>query len=72
MKYIDQLIERHPSLLVCKAEIETAARVLIESFERGGKLLIAGNGGSFSGSDHFIRELFKSFCQKRIPPLDFI
>lgn len=65
MKYIDQLIGRHPSLLVCKAEIETAARVLIESFERGGKLLIAGNGGSAADSGHISAELLKGFVKKR-------
>ena len=56
MKYIDQLIERYPSLSVCKKDIETAAIVLIESFKRG----------------HITGELLKSFCKKRIPPADFI
>lgn len=72
MKYIDQLIERYPSLIVCKKDIEDAANVLIESFKNGGKLLVAGNGGSCADSDHITGELLKSFCKKRLPSKDFI
>ena len=72
MKYIDQLIERYPSLSVCKKDIEDAANTLIESFKNGGKLLVAGNGGSCADSDHITGELLKSFCKKRTPSVDFI
>ena len=72
MKYIDQLIERYPTLIVCKKDIEAAAAVLIESFKNGGKLLVAGNGGSCADSDHITGELLKSFCKKRTPSEDFI
>lgn len=67
MKYIDQLIERYPSLEICKQDIEKAAQILINSYEKDGKLLIAGNGGSCADSDHITGELLKSFCKKRIP-----
>ncbi len=67
MKYIDQLIERYPSLEICKQDIEKAALILINSYEKDGKLLIAGNGGSCADSDHITGELLKSFCKKRIP-----
>lgn len=72
MKYIDQLIERYPTLSVCKKDIEDAASTLIESFKNGGKLLVAGNGGSCADSDHITGELLKSFCKKRMPSEDFI
>ena len=72
MKYIDQLIARYPSLSVCKADIEKAAEALIKCFENGGKLLVAGNGGSCADSDHITGELLKSFCKKRRPSEDFI
>lgn len=72
MKYIDQLIERYPSLSVCKKDIEDAAIAMIESFKNGGKLLVAGNGGSCADSDHITGELLKSFCKKRTPSSDFI
>lgn len=72
MKYIDQLISRYPALSVCKADLEAAATALIKCFEDGGKLLIAGNGGSCADSDHISGELLKSFCKKRTPSSDLI
>jgi len=38
---------------------------LYTSFHQGGKLLVAGNGGSAADADHIVAELMKSFCQKR-------
>lgn len=65
MKYINQLVERYPELLVCKADIEKAALLMIRSFEEGGKLLVAGNGGSCADAGHITGELLKGFCKKR-------
>ena len=36
-----------------------------DSFEKGGKLLLCGNGGSAADSDHIVGELMKAFCAKR-------
>lgn len=72
MKYIDQLVDRYPILEVCKNDIEKATKVLIESFKNGGKLLVAGNGGSCADSDHITGELLKSFCKKRTPTQEFL
>ena len=72
MKYIDQLCSRYSSLETCKKDIEKAAFTLIESFENGGKLLVAGNGGSAADSDHITGELLKSFCKKRLPEKEFL
>lgn len=72
MKYIDELIERYPALSVCRKDIEKARGALIKSFEKGGKLLIAGNGGSCADSDHISGELLKSFVKKRIPEKSLI
>lgn len=72
MKYIDELIERYPALSACRKDIEKAADALIKSFEKGGKLLIAGNGGSCADSDHISGELLKSFVKKRIPEKSLI
>ncbi len=72
MKHVEQLIERYPVLSVCKKDIEDAAKAMIESFKNGGKLLIAGNGGSCADSDHITGELLKSFCKKRTPSAAFI
>lgn len=63
--HIKQLLKRNPELVELKAEIEKAAQVIINSYEKGGKLLACGNGGSSSDSDHIVGELMKSFEGKR-------
>ena len=45
MKHIDLLVERYPSLETAKEDIIAAYLLLEESYENGGKLLVAGNGG---------------------------
>lgn len=72
MKHIDELCIRYPVLSVCKNDIEKAAEALIESFENGGKLLVAGNGGSCADSDHISGELLKSFVKKRRPSVELV
>lgn len=72
MKHIDELCIRYPVLSVCKNDIEKAAETLIESFENGGKLLVAGNGGSCADSDHISGELLKSFVKKRRPSVELL
>ena len=62
---IDQLCERHPSLTTVKPVIEEACNLLISCYENGGKILVCGNGGSSSDSDHIVGELMKSFELKR-------
>ncbi|HWS01248.1 MAG TPA: SIS domain-containing protein [Prolixibacteraceae bacterium] len=61
----DQLCERYPSLNVVRPAIEEACNQLIACYEQGGKVLVCGNGGSCSDSDHIVGELMKSFELKR-------
>lgn len=72
MDYITELLERYPSLEACQKEIRAAADILIESYKAGGKLLVAGNGGSAADSDHITGELLKSFVKKRKPSSAFL
>lgn len=72
MDYIAQLIERYPALSVCEKDIRATADALIASYKKGGKLLVAGNGGSASDSDHICGELLKSFVKIRKPEADFL
>ena len=72
MDFIKELVERYPALSVCKADIESAAKAIIDSYEAGGKLLVAGNGGSAADSDHITGELLKSFIKKRNPEKEFL
>jgi D-sedoheptulose 7-phosphate isomerase len=60
-EYIDLLIERYPVLNSVCAEIRTAYLELEGCFEKDGKLLIAGNGGSAADAEHIAGELMKRF-----------
>ncbi len=64
-EYLDELIERYPALLPVKETIRDAYEILKESYKCGGKLLIAGNGGSCADSEHIVGELMKGFVKKR-------
>ena len=64
-KIIDELIDRYPVLQQCKAAVGYAVDMLIQCYERGGKLIVAGNGGSGADSGHIVGELMKSFRVSR-------
>ncbi|MDR0418195.1 MAG: SIS domain-containing protein [Puniceicoccales bacterium] len=64
------LLERYPPLNICCDAIVHACDILITSFKMGGKLLIAGNGGSAADAGHISGELLKSFHRKRSIPRD--
>lgn len=64
-KHVDLLIKRYPSLIHIRKEIIDAYFLLEESYENGGKLLVAGNGGSAADSEHIAGELMKRFKIQR-------
>jgi D-sedoheptulose 7-phosphate isomerase len=72
MDYLQQLIERYPRLEPIKTEINAAFDIMVESFAKGGKLLITGNGGSAADAEHMVGELMKSFVKKRQLPESFV
>jgi len=47
------------------AEIETIAELITDALERGGKVLICGNGGSGSDASHFAEEFTGRFRKDR-------
>jgi D-sedoheptulose 7-phosphate isomerase len=47
------------------AQIETAAKVLADSFKQGGKVLSCGNGGSHCDAMHFAEELTGRYRENR-------
>ena len=59
--HIDKLLERYPALGKCREDIIEAFFVMADCYENGGKLLIAGNGGSAADAEHIAGELMKSF-----------
>ncbi len=62
---IEELVKRYPVLESVKGQIENAYKILETCYENGGKLLIAGNGGSAADSDHIVGELMKGFVKRR-------
>ena len=62
---IKELINRYPLLSVCKEDILKAKDLMKETYEKGGKVLVCGNGGSAADSEHIVGELMKGFLLKR-------
>lgn len=65
IQLMDELVSRYKELLPIKDNILDAYVLLAESFIKGGKLLIAGNGGSAADSEHIVGELMKGFVKTR-------
>ena len=63
--HIDTLIDRYPKLIVCRAALQEAYEVFRDAYSEGRKLLVCGNGGSASDSEHIVGELMKEFKLKR-------
>ena len=61
--HIQELISRYPVLSVCEKGLRDSYSLLENSFSAAGKLLVAGNGGSASDSDHIVGELMKAFVR---------
>lgn len=64
-EYVDLTIKRYPSLATIKQDIIDGYLVLEQGYLRGGKLLVAGNGGSAADSEHIAGELMKRFKKPR-------
>ena len=65
MKYLEELEERYPVLDAVKDDVRKAYELLEACYEQGGKLLIAGNGGSCADAEHIVGELMKGFVKRR-------
>ncbi|MGN1049590.1 MAG: SIS domain-containing protein, partial [Selenomonadaceae bacterium] len=62
---INDLIVRYPCLADCRSDLEVAVNVICDCYRSGGKILVCGNGGSASDSEHIVGELMKGFLKKR-------
>lgn len=65
VQHISHLIDRYPKLIVCREDIISAYELLETAYNSGRKLLVSGNGGSASDSEHIVGELMKEFKLKR-------
>ena len=64
-EHLNHLIDRYPKLIVCKEDIKKAYDLLETAYQNERKLLVCGNGGSASDSEHIVGELMKEFKLKR-------
>lgn len=62
---LKELIKRYPELAPIQEKIWDAYKILQECYSTGGKLLIAGNGGSAADAEHMVGELMKAFVKPR-------
>lgn len=68
LAHIHTLTERYPTLKCCEDSISEAYLAIEQSYLSQHKLLVAGNGGSASDSEHIVGELMKGFKLPR--PID--
>lgn len=62
---INDLLKRYPSLDGIKDDIINTILTMLNAVKNNKKILICGNGGSSSDSNHIVGELMKSFIFKR-------
>ena len=65
MEYLEELTSRYPVLEAVKGDVLAAYEILRDCYAGGGKLMIAGNGGSCADSEHIVGELMKGFVKRR-------
>ena len=58
---LKELLERYPQLAECEEQIKAAMELIRDTYKNGGKVLVCGNGGSCSDSEHIVGELMKGF-----------
>ena len=54
MNQLELLTQRYPILESCVADIQAAFEFLKASYEKQGKLLVCGNGGSAADAEHIV------------------
>lgn len=64
-RQLEILLERYPALREASGQIWEAYQILRDSYDRDGKLLVCGNGGSCADAEHIVGELMKGFCKRR-------
>lgn len=65
---MNDIFERYSDLQVCREDMEQGVRMMCDTYRKGGKILVCGNGGSCADSDHIVGELMKSFVLHRCIP----
>lgn len=71
IKYLEELITRYPVLEPVKEQIRAVYEIMKDCYEKGGKVMAAGNGGSCADSEHIVGELMKGFVKPRPVTAEF-
>lgn len=64
-RMMENLLETYPELETCKKQISQALELVVDTYKNKGKILVCGNGGSASDSEHIVGELMKGFLIPR-------
>jgi D-sedoheptulose 7-phosphate isomerase len=70
-RILNKVVEKHPQLADCLPDVEAAFEILRDCYRQGGKILVCGNGGSASDSEHIVGELMKGYLLERPVPEAF-
>ncbi|RAP75218.1 D-sedoheptulose-7-phosphate isomerase [Paenibacillus montanisoli] len=70
-QHLHALHSKYPELAVCLDDIRRSFELLEACYRQGGQVLVAGNGGSASDSEHIVGELMKGFMLPRPVPQPF-
>lgn len=65
--YTEQLVKKIPELAPCEDAIKAAVEAIVTCHRNGGKVLLAGSGGSAADCEHISGEFLKGFLMKRTP-----
>src|SRR5688572_5912624 len=61
----DETLRTFSALTTIRPDIDRAGQMIVSTLERGGKLLICGNGGSAAEAAHFATELVGRYAKTR-------
>ena len=64
-KFLDICSEKNAAVAAIREPLRECIALLCECFEKGGQLLVCGNGGSCADADHIVGELVKAFKLNR-------
>ena len=68
LRHLDEVFQRCPALAPLGPEITRASKAICACYDKGGTVLVCGNGGSASDSEHIVGELAKGFILPRVIP----
>ncbi len=65
---MEEFYVRYPQMAYLRPQIESAVAEITARVEKGGKILVCGNGGSAADCEHIVGEFLKEFYIKRPVP----